>query len=386
MDRLQFERDFAFPGDGTHPPVVSQTNPGIFDANVFSAPTPTPTPTPSPSPSPTATPTPAANSLTNDGNLEMWLYQIPAYTDVPDLSAGDEIPFTNLAPFDVNGNSSTGVFIQVTNTFPSALPVAGSATSNPIVSNDNHDPSLSDDGHALAFVSSRDLVPGGNTGPTTTDPDGQDNDEIFVYVQGTGNRQITLTPRGTLANPIYSKSPTISGSGTRVAFASTGDDPVDNPSSATNLDCGSNPLSSRNEEIFYADLNVSGAPTACKQITTTTQTNPGDIVNILDPGRRMSRDGRYIAFDSYADLANENGGTNQTSFALYLYDTTSSVFRRIGPRSNADTAASGGDISHFPGFTDNDANGTPVDTRFRNTRKHKTRRHHSDYRGRRTKS
>jgi hypothetical protein len=71
----------------------------------------------------------------------------------------------------------------------------------------------------------------------------------------------------------------------------------------------------------------------------------------------MSRDGRYIAFDSYADLAGT--GPNQTSFALYLYDTTNSSFRQIGPRSDSDSAAGGGDVAHYPGFTDNDAFGTP---------------------------
>ena len=98
---------------------------------------------------------------------------------------------------------------------------------------------------------------------------------------------------------------------------------------------GNNPPTSRNEEIFYADL-MGGIPTADTlkvQVTTTTPTNTGDPVNIFDLGRRMSRDGRYIAFDSFADLANENNGTNYTSFALYLYDTTANTFRRIGPRA-----------------------------------------------------
>ncbi len=118
-----------------------------------------------------------------------------------------------------------------------------------------------------------------------------------------------------------------------------------------------------NIEIFYSDLNAAGMPSGAnqKQITATTQTNLADTINILDIGRRMSRDGRYIAFDSYADLANENGGANYTSFALYLYDTMTGTFRRIGPRSDADATAttSGGDIAHYPGFTDTDANGTP---------------------------
>lgn len=125
---------------------------------------------------------------------------------------------------------------------------------------------------------------------------------------------------------------------------------------------GMNPLSSRNEEIYYADL-VAGSPTAGtmkKQVTTTTPTNPADPVNIYDQGRRMSRDGRYIAFDSYADLANENSGANYTSFATYLYDSADNSFRRILARSTADPAAPGGDVQRYPGFTDYDATGKPL--------------------------
>ena len=91
--------------------------------------------------------------------------------------------------------------------------------------------------------------------------------------------------------------------------------------------------------------------------------NPGSPVNNLESGRRMSRDGRYIAFDSYADLANEHSGTNQTTFATYLYDhdavTPVPSFRRILPRSEADAEALGGDVSRYPGFTDYDINGVP---------------------------
>jgi hypothetical protein len=341
----------AFPGDATHPPIVSATNPGQFDANAFSAPTPTPTPTPTTSPSPTPTvsptptPTPAANSLSNDGNLEMWVYQIPSYSDVADLSAGDEVGLVNLAPFNADGSPTGGAFTPVTNSFPSQIPRAGSALQYPIVANDNHDASLSDDGHALAFVSTRDLVPAiGNAFPA------DDNDEIFTYIQGSGLNQVTKTSRGAPANPIYNKNPTISGPGTRIVFSSTGDNPV------VGMTGGSNPANSINEEIFYTDIGATGAPTGTsKQITTTTPTQTQVVVNILDPGRRMSRDGRYIAFDSFADLAGNSAV--QTSFALYLYDTTTNTFRQIGPRSNTDSAATGGDIAHYPGFTDYDGGG-----------------------------
>lgn len=343
-------RWIAFSSNATTstPSAPDATNPGSFDGNAFTAPTPTPSPTPtptgSPSPtptgSPTPTPTPPANPLSQDANLEMWLYEIPAYTPVSDLSAGEEIPFSDL---------SAGNFIRVTNTFPSQLPRAGTASTGPYVADDNHDASISDDGNVIAFASTRDLVTGGNSFPT------EDNDEIFTFVRSLGLiSQVTQTPRGPISNPIYNKNPTISGNGQRVVFASTGDNPI------IGMTGGNNPLSSRNEEIFYSDLNSQGAPTGTrKQVTVTTPTNPGDVVNILDLGRRMSRDGRYIAFDSYADLANENSGTNYTSFATYLFDTTDNSFRRILARSDADADATGGDIARYPGFTDYSMSGAP---------------------------
>ncbi|MGH7784826.1 MAG: hypothetical protein ACREO5_13415, partial [Candidatus Binatia bacterium] len=223
-------RWIAFSSNATTstPAVPDSTNPGSFNGNAFTSPTPTPTPisspTPTPPATPTPTPTPGANPLTNDGNLEVWLYQIPAYAPVADLSAGDELPLTNL---------SGGNFIAVTNTDPSQLPIAGTLTTGPFIADDNHDASISDDGGVLAFVSTRDLVSGGNSGPPANPR--QDNDEIFTYSRSAAAfSQVTKTPRGTLANPIYNKNVTISGNGARVVFASTGDNPVNGIAS-----CGS---------------------------------------------------------------------------------------------------------------------------------------------------
>jgi hypothetical protein len=78
----------AFSSNATSstPTAPDSTNPGSFNGNAFTTPTPTPIPTPTPTGSPTPTPTPGAtpsptpvlgaNILTNDANLEMWLYQI----------------------------------------------------------------------------------------------------------------------------------------------------------------------------------------------------------------------------------------------------------------------------------------------------------------------
>ena len=326
----------AYPGNATNPPIISTTNPGSFDANAFTTPTPTPAPTASPTPTPSPSPTPGANSLANDGNLEMWIYQIPSTSPVADLSAGDEVPFTDL---------SGGTFTQVSNTVPSQLPRSGTTTVGPFIADDNHDASISSDGSTVAFVSTRDLVPG--TGNTDT------NDEIFTYVQGGAISQVTKTPKGVISDPIYNKNVSISGDGQHIVFASTGENPIVGFPA-----CGSNPSTSRNEEVFFANIS-GGAPTSCKQVTTTTSTNPGDPVNIVDLGKRISPDGHYIAFDSYADLANENSGKNFTSFALYLYDTTNNTFKRVGPRSDADSGAGGGDVARYPGFTF-DASNNPV--------------------------
>lgn len=311
----------AFPGSGTtQPPIVSTSNPGNFNAESF-------------------TDAMGNNTLTADGNTEMWLYQIPAVAPI-DLSAGDELPVTDL---------SGGTFTQVTNTVPSRLPFAGSTTNLPVIADDNRDASISDNGDFIAFTSNRDLVPTvGNASPNA-------NDEIFTFARNlTAIRQITQTARGTVVDPIFNQIPTISGKGTRVAFQSNADNPIVGMTGGSNSD--------RNVEIFYADLDgTTGGTTTTsvkKQVTQTVRTNPGDIINVLDFGRRMSRDGRYIAFDSFADLAAATV-TNQTSFALYLYDTTTSTFRQIGPRSDADASAGGGDVAHYPGFTDTDANGSP---------------------------
>jgi Tol biopolymer transport system component len=356
------------------PAAPDDTNPGSFNGNSFTTATPTPTPTPvptatpsatptpSPTPtvSPTPTPTPPPNPLTGDANMEVWLYQIPGYAPA-DLTTGEELPITNL---------SGGTFIRVTNTNPSRLPISGSTTAIASIAEDNHNPSINDDGSTIAFVSTRDLVTGGNTFPFA------DNDEIFTYRQGGSYTQVTETLRGPLSNPIYSKNPTISGDGTRIAFASTGDDPVPltqptpqpspqpSPSPPPSFDCGSNPSTSRNEEIFVANLNASAVPIGCRQITTTTPPTPGEIVNMLDFGKRMSRNGRFIAFDSYADLANPSPSpvpspSPTPSFATYLYDYNSNSLRQIGPRSTADSEATNGDTQHYPGFTDYDVNGDP---------------------------
>lgn len=316
----------------------NSTNPGSFNGNDYTT--------------SSGTPPTDSNPLTMDGNTEMWLYQVPPVAQV-NLSSGAEIPVTNL---------SAGTFIRVTNTLPSRLPVAGTATTPPVIANDNRDPSISDDGNFIAFVSNRDLKPcqpPNSASATCGNASDFSNPEIYTYVRTlTTISQVTATPQGPVSAPINNLNPTISGTiastgNMRVAFVSNAENPIVGMTGGSNSD--------RNDEIYFSDLAANGEPTGTRrQITQTVPANTGDVVNILNYGRRMSRDGRYIAFDSFADLENSSAPI-QTSFALYVYDTTAttSAFRRIGPRSDADSAATGGDIAHYPGFTDNNANGTP---------------------------
>ncbi len=271
------------------------------------------------------------NPLTTDGNMETWLYQIPTVTPV-DLSQGLEI-----TPVDL----SAGAFTQITNTQASSLPVAGSISQLPRIASDQSDASISDDGSVTAFVSNRNLVGTGNQAPN-------DNPEIFVFnkdLAGGTTSQVTQTPRGPISVPIRNSVPTISGNGLRVMFASNANNPIVGMTGGNNADT--------NLEVFFSDLDPSGVPTGTKkQVSVTTPTNEGQVVNIVNFGRRMSRDGKYIAFDSYADITNEHSGANQLAFGTFLYNADTDTFRRIGERSDADAAAPGGDVDRHPTFTD----------------------------------
>ncbi|CAN5830886.1 hypothetical protein BH20ACI4_BH20ACI4_24100 [soil metagenome] len=324
----------TFPGTMTIPAITNGGTPGNFDPNTLSA-------------CNTGTVMTPVNNLPNDGNTEMWFYRIPDAAPA-DLSQGLEIPVTDL---------SAGTFVQATNTLPSRPAVAGTTTAAPIIADDNRNPAINDDGGYVAFRSNRDLEPCVGT-PSNTCGNASpnfNNDEIFLSIL-TGanpnftvtNKQITATPKGTIQQPSNNDNPAISGNGLRIAFISTANSPVPGTTGGTNTD--------NSEEIFYTDVVAgTGVTVNPKQITQTTPATAGAIVNIFSYGKRMSRDGRFIAFDSYADLETANSPI-QTSFATYIFDTmppvSSSSIIKVLPRSDADSAATGGDLRRFPTFTD----------------------------------
>ncbi|HEV2884276.1 MAG TPA: hypothetical protein VGW36_05425, partial [Pyrinomonadaceae bacterium] len=333
-------------------------------------PSPTPTPTPSASPTPSPAPTPQdgstvavevsnnratistngrwitfssnalnpfdfdgnANSaaLAADGNQELWLYFIPA-VPVENLSSGAEAAFVDL---------TTGTFTQITNTPASRLPVAGSVGVAPFVADDNRDAMMNDNASVIAFVSTRNLVGTGNT-------DG--NPEIFIYRRSpapTTITQLTSTADvfsgGRLVASIFNENPSLSASGTELAFISNANHLTDNNDSGTGFGNG---------EVFLATYNTTTAAAAITtQVTHTKRDASAATVNVLSPGQRLSRGGNLIAFESLAENPKGNSTTNKPFLAMFVYNVATDTFTQVGLRAEGSVP----DIIHFPTFTDYD--------------------------------
>ena len=262
--------------------------------------------------------------LRADGNVELWLYRVP---DAPeaDLTAGTEI-----TPVTLSG----GAFIRLTNSPASLPPRAGANNSPPEIADDNRFPSINDDGSVVAFISSRNLT-GGNADL---------NPELFVFRRAPGTTQqltATANPAGSPINLVYNANPTLSADGSTVAFISTSD-----------FGLGAEAAADRGgAEVFVA--NVSGGSLAnLRQVSRTPNDALGNVVNLLSYGRRLSRDGRFLLFETRAELQ-ANGTPSATladAFATYLYAVDANSFRQVGPRAAAEFGRAF-DAQRHPTFT-----------------------------------
>ncbi len=107
-----------------------------------------------------------AAALKTDGNTEIFIYALPAYPEVSDLSAGTEVPEVNLL-------AAAGM-TRVTTTAATSLPrPASGSIITAFFALDNYDPVINDDGSLIAFVSKART---GNIGGGNADG----NKEIFV--------------------------------------------------------------------------------------------------------------------------------------------------------------------------------------------------------------
>jgi uncharacterized protein (TIGR03437 family) len=272
-------------------------------------------------------------ALAADANQEIWTYKFTV-ADVASLSSGADV-----GPIDL----STGTFRQITNTPASVAPSAGSTASSPLVADDNREASISDNGNVIAFISTRNLVPAvGNLDTTALPPGG--NPEVFrTNDNGATFTQVTNTKSTSLNNPIFSSNPCLSSDGSVLAF-------VSNANLTLNNDDGGG---FSNAEVYVSDTGGLRQVTKTKNDATTSATT-----NIFGFGRRLSRDGKLIAFESTAIDPKANAGSSPAAspaaspiFSVtFVYNVQLDTFAQVGPRA----LSAPGDIFHFPTFTDYD--------------------------------
>lgn len=279
-----------------------------------------------------------AARLKADANQELFLYRIPDVAEAS-LTSGDLPEFTNLR---------RNTFTRATNTAASRAPHAGTTTAAPFVADDNRDASINDDGSRVAFVSTRNLS-SVNLGAANADG----SPEVYVYNNSGSGSYSQLTVTSLDQNLfVFTDNPNISGAtagASVVAFVSNATDlRTAAGTSAVNAASGN---ADGDTEIFVATYNGTTA-TSMKQATLTKRKVAADTVNFLNPGRRISRDGSLVAFESVA--ANPKGDdstTNESNRAIFVYNVAADTFVQVGPRAvSTGTDAEFEDILRFPTF------------------------------------
>jgi uncharacterized protein (TIGR03437 family) len=281
------------------------------------------------------------DALKADGNQELFLYRVPDVA-AASLTSGDLPEFTNLRQ---------NAFTRVTNTPASRLPRAGVGNTAPVtapfVADDNRGASINDDGSRVAFISTRNLA--SNLG--SANPDG--SPEVFVYNNtGAGSfAQVTVTSLDQNIF-VFTDNPNISGAtagASVIAFVSNATDlRTETGSNAANTASGN---ADGNAEVFVAAYN-GATVTSMKQATRTKRKVAADTVNFFNPGRRISRDGSLVAFESVAaDPKGDNSATNDANRAVFVYNVAADTFTQVGPRAvSTGTDAEFEDVLRFPTF------------------------------------
>jgi hypothetical protein len=259
-----------------------------------------------------------STTLDADANSEIWIYRVPGVADV-DLTLGTDLPRDDL---------DRGDFFQVTDTTATRAPTAGSASASPFFADDNREATISDDGKIIAFISTRSHP--GTTGNADNNP------ELYYYTIESGAfRQITNTQDATPGlGLIFQTNPSLSADGSVVCFMSSAN------LASSNAD--------NNAEVFVA---VVGGGINFTQVTRTT--NNVSSANLLSPGRRLSRDGKLITFESRATDPKSGGAPTTQVHGTFVYTIASDTFVEVGTRPTVS------DFIRFPTFTDYNASLSP---------------------------
>ena len=264
-----------------------------------------------------------AAALKADGNMEIFLYEIPA-VGAATLSSGAPVPQADLV---------AGAMTRVTNTPASRVPTPGTATVTPFIADDNRAATLNDDGSILAFVSTRNIANVGGASNADANP------EIFLW-----NRTSPSFVQATVTSGafVFNDNPSLSGDAAVLAFYST----ADIGSTEAAADRG-------NGELYAASFNGTTVSNL-RQLTRTPNGTGGDVVNVLSPGRRLSRNGQFLAFESTA-VFNSNGSLNgalSDNLGLYIVRVADATFTLVGGRTPTGQVV---DVLRFPAFTGDSA-------------------------------
>ena len=206
---------------------------------------------------------------------------------------------TNLVPNDTNGYRDIFVYDRNTDTIE-RVSLSSSGTQG---NNSSSSPNISADGRYVAFVSAA-------TNLVTGDTNGYE--DIFVYDRNTDTiERVNLSSGGVQANN-NSAGPSISADGRYVAF----------DSSASNLV----PNDTNNKtDVFVYDRNTDTIERVSISSNGAQANNSSNIG--YTNSSRISSDGRYVTFSSYASnlVANDTNGTSD----VFLYDRNNDTIERV---------------------------------------------------------
>lgn len=176
----------------------------------------------------------------------------------------------------------------------------------------SNQPSISDDGSRIAYQSlAMDLIESDTNGAT----------DIFVYDRTAGSTtRISVDSAGNESSGGGSSSPAISGDGTVVAFVAD----------ANNLVTGDN---NGTLDIFVHDLTTG-------ETERVSVSSAGDEGNNISDAPAISEDGRYIAFESFADNLAENDHDDHKDVFVHDRDTGQTTLVSVTVSGEASTYAS----------------------------------------------
>jgi uncharacterized protein (TIGR03437 family) len=288
-----------------------------------------------------------APSISADGTQIVFYSNAAGLGDMPNTNYNYEIYLATLPP----GATAPTMVTRLTNTgLNSNIPgedIRGKIT--------NYDPTISDDGNVIAFVSNRQVFNPTNVAGMFNANNADGNGEIMVLRRDSAGTpyqyiQVTASQNQVIFGPAnFNSRPIVSGNGLVLAFLS------DFNYEGRNVDTGGDYV---NEEIFLSRYDSVNNRFTTIQVTDTLVTGGlGALVPVLDldtglqiltPNaaanafpqftKPLSNDGRWLVLES---AGNYDGINSSRTRNLWLCDTVNRSFRRLTNQTVAQVPTQG---------------------------------------------